>query len=115
MQNASLLYFQRNIYMTCVMASNSKARGCRFILAIGNRTETFDLLLGEGGGALSQCNQTMNLGKVYDTVSVVDILDTGNNGPLPLIVQAQGEADESVYKMTTSCAIPGQDTARMST
>ena len=98
--------------MSCVFASNSDSPGCRFILTVGNVSELFDLLRATvDSTSVTQCNQTMNQGEVYGTITVVDIQRTGENGRLALQFMASSLPNSSSYIETTSCSIPSPPTA----
>ena len=71
-------------------------------------SEEFDL---EGGApSVTQCNQTMSVVEIFDSVVVVDLLPMAA-GPLVLAVTPSSLPDSSTFTQNTSCTIPTFPTA----
>lgn len=107
-QNASIVFFENNVFFTCGFASNSDARGCVFVLTLVNGTETFTLV--RANSIATQCNQTMNqLDAAFVNLTVRDVEadDSPGQTALPVLPQELTELMDAVtYTSQTNCAIP---------
>ena len=89
----------------------STATGCKFLLSVGgNVTEMFLLLQGDSA-EITQCQQTMNQGNIFDSITVYDVEASGEAGTLILNLTPVFIEDITSYTTITSCTIPQSPSA----
>lgn len=105
-QQASLTFFENNIFMTCSFADVVTSQGCVFNLTLANGTELFYLARDPSESMASQCNVTSSQRGAYVSFEVMDWELDGSFGsfririPDPPVIEV--EAD---YTQLTGCVV----------
>ena len=121
LQSAQVVFFENNIYLSCVLARNSPAVGCSIRLTLATNTNdtqpdaTFDLLRNEvlsntDVAILSNCTMSTNQKAAYDEERVVSVAiredDVLASVIVPVTLSEEGSADN--FTRITNCTLPQQ-------
>ena len=105
-QEASLTFFENNIFMTCTFADTVTSQGCVFNLTLANGTEMFYLRRDDDNTMASQCNVSSSQRMAYTSIEVMDWESDGTLGalripiPMPVVVEQEGN-----YTQRTGCVV----------
>ena len=105
-QQASLTFFENNIFMTCIFADVVTSQGCVFNLTLANGTELFYLPRDPTDSMVTQCNVSSSQKGAYSSFEVMDWKLDGSFGsfririPNPPIIEP-----ESDYTRLTGCRV----------
>ena len=103
-QTAQVVFFENNVFLTCMFANGTETQGCRFTFQVNNNAtdnEIYTVLRSEGG---QQCNTTINQRNGYEDISV---LDAELISQLSLAVETMVVSSEVEYVDLTGCRIGG--------
>ena len=103
-QQASITFFQNNIFMMCTFANTITALGCIFNLTLTNSTEMFYLPRDEMA-MVSQCNISSSQRMAYTSIEVMDWESDGNPGTLRIPIMPVVVSDDANYTQLTGCVV----------
>lgn len=121
LRSAQVVFFENNIYLSCVLARNSPALGCSIRLTLATNTNDsqpdaiFDLLRNEMPSntddiILSNCTMSTNRKAAYDEERTVGVAIREDDVPVsvtvPVALSEEGSADN--FTRITNCTLPQQ-------
>ena len=105
-QTAAIVFFQTNIFVTCVFALESDAVGCVLQLELANG-EVDAFPVARSGVTTTQCLQSPNQRDAYVNLTVFDLEDGEDMGTVPFVVTQPTLLDDAdSYTEMTGCGIP---------
>lgn len=105
-QNASLIFYETNILMTCTFATRTPALGCVITLAISNASTPEQFFISRNETGSRQCNTTLNRENAYTITEAVDWESDGSEGSFPIPIEPRDLEDPNNFTAITQCPLP---------
>ena len=105
-QNASLIFYETNVLMTCTFATRTPALGCVITLALSNASIPEQFFISQNETGSRQCNVTLNHENAYTITEAVDWESDGTEGSLPIPIEPLDLEDPNNFTALTECPLP---------